>query len=78
MSKKADYEVVPVTEDEARTDPSRRGKWKIMKRGNGPLNGDFPSKKAAEKHLDELFPDPEPEIESEPEEESGPSPWERS
>ena len=78
MSKKDDYEIVLVTEDEARTDPNRRGKWKIMKRGNGQLNGDFPSKKTAGEYLEKRFPDSEPEIESEPEEESSPSPWERS
>lgn len=72
MSKKDDYEIVPVTEEEVRESPTRRGKWKIMKKGNGQLNGDFPSEEDAEEYLDELFPDPKPEIESEPEDESGP------
>ena len=86
MSKNDNYEVVPVTEDEARTNPDRKGKWKIVRKGDGQqINGDFSAKEEAEKHLNELFPDPEPkpEIESEPElepeqeEESGTSPFER-
>jgi hypothetical protein len=75
LAKKVDYEIVPVTEEEVRKNPARSGKWKIMKKGNGQLNGDFSSKESAEEYLDELFPAIEPEIESEPEQEddSGPS-----
>ena len=77
MAKKDNYEVVPVTEYEIRENPSRQGKWKIMIKGNGQLNGDFSSKGDAEKYL-EKFPDhdvePEPRDEPEPE---GQSPFKR-
>ncbi len=67
LAKKDDYGIVPVTEEEVRENPSRQGKWKIMIKGNGQLNGDFSSEEDAEEYLDELFPDheepDEPELE---------------
>lgn len=73
MANKVDYEIVPVAEEEVRENPARRDKWKIMKKGNGQLNGDFSSKESAKEYLDELFPAIDPEIESEPEPDTGPS-----
>lgn len=76
MSKKGDYEVVPVTDDEVIANPARKGKWKIVRKGGvQQINGDFSSKEEAEEHLNKLFPEPEPEPEigSDPDEESGPS-----